>query len=214
MAVKAGPFREAVKLIYGYLTVLAITNSVREFALIGMAEPKHAIPFTTSPEAWLSFVFSVFLILRFFFGNIAHFNSDQDNDPFEIVFDSMIILLQAILLGYATFFIGDMSKLFSIVLIILISDLAWYCISLIAIMLRKKSSDIDRRVGMSQIITVITVGTFYALNFQEIGWSFLRIFTDFGANFISTIVSFGIVNTTLDLYNNGKRYVNFRAAGG
>lgn len=210
MAVNAGPFREAVKLIYGYLTVLAITNSVREFAIIGMAEPAHHLPFTTSPETWVAFVFSVILILRFFFGNVAHFNSDEDNDPFEIIFDSVIILLQAILLGYATFFIGDISKFFSVVLIILLSDLAWYVVSIVALKIRNKPSDIDRRVGLSQIVTIVTLLVYYVLNFEIIGWSAHLLITDFGPSFISIIVSFGLVNTLLDLYNNGKRYVNFR----
>jgi hypothetical protein len=175
-----------------------------------MAEPDHPLPFTTSPETWVAFVFSIVLILRFFFGNVAHFNSDQDNDPFEIIFDSMIILLQAILLGYATFFIGDISKFFSIVLIILLSDLVWYGVSIVALKIRRKPSDIDRRVGLSQIVTMVTLLVYYALNFEIIGWSAYLLITDFGPSFISIIVSFGLVNTLLDLYNNGKRYVNFR----
>lgn len=210
MAVNAGPFREAVKLIYGYLTVLAITNSVREFAIIGMTEPDHPLPFTTSPETWVAFVFSILLILRFFFGNIAHFNSDQDNDPFEIIFDSIIILLQAILLGYATFFIGDISKFFSIVIIILLSDLVWYGVSVLALKIRSKPSDIDRRVGLSQIVTIVTLLVYYTLNFEAVGWSPHLLITDFGPSFVSVIVSFGLVNTLLDLANNGRRYVNFR----
>jgi hypothetical protein len=129
MAVNAAPFREAVKLIYGYLTVLAITNSVREFALAASAEPALKVPFTSSVEVWFTFTFSVLLILRFFFGNIAHFNSDKDNDPLEIVFDSAIILLQAILLGYATFLITDYGRFFCLVVIILLTDVIWYSIS-------------------------------------------------------------------------------------
>lgn len=148
--------------------------------------------------------------IALFFGNIAHFNSDEDNDPFEIIFDSIIILFQAILLGYATFFISDISKFFSLVLIILLSDLLWYVLSIFALKIRNKPSDIDRRVGLSQIVTIVTLLVYYVLNFEIVGWSVHLLITDFGPSFISIVVSFGLVNTLLDLTNNGKRYVNFR----
>jgi hypothetical protein len=210
LAVNAGPFRDAVKMIYGYLTVLAITNSVREFAIFPAGIVQGGFPFTTSVDVWFTFVFSVFLILRFFFGNIAHFNSDQDNDPFEIIFDSSIIIVQAILLGYLTFFITDLSKFLAVVVIILISDFIWYAVSIAVAWLRRKASDLDRRVGLSQVITLVTISVYWLMNHEKVGKNPIVLLTDFEPTLISALVSFGVVNTILDLYNNGRRYVNFK----
>lgn len=210
MAVNAGPFREAVKLVYGYLTVLAITNSVREFALLAPTGNQGSMPFTFASDVWFTFVFSIVLILRFFFGNIAHFNSDKDDDPFEIIFDSVTIIFQAILLGYLTFFISDLSNFLPVLVMILVSDLIWYAASLMALWIRGKPSDLDRRVGLSQIVTVVTLMVYFGMNIEKVGCNPLLLFTNFGPSLASALLAFGCVNTTLDLFYNGRRYVNFK----
>lgn len=208
--IDASAFREAVKLIYGYLTVLAITNSVRIFAEQFTPSETVAPPFPDQASLWVTFSFSVLLILRFFFGNIAHFNSDEDSDVFEIVFDSIVILLQAIMIGYATFFLTDLSQYFVIVNLVFLVDLIWFAITSVVATVRRKPIDLDRRVGVSQFVSIITFSCFWFLNFSSIGWHGNLIFIQVPATIESAIVAYLVINTSVDLFVNGRRYINFR----
>ena len=49
---------------------------------------------------WCSFLFPMFFMCRFFFGNIVHLNSDTDNDTFEVIFDGSTVVFEDLMLAY------------------------------------------------------------------------------------------------------------------
>jgi hypothetical protein len=68
----------------------------------------------------------------------------------------------------------------------------------------------DRRVGLSQVVTIISLLVFWLLNFDSASVGVFDLVTDFGASFISVVIAFGVINTGLDIYLQWRRYVDFR----
>lgn len=203
-------FRTAVNQIYGIVMALAITNSTQIFATQASSTPANYPPMPADFSTWVAFIFSTVLILRFFFGNIAHLNSDKDNNIVEVAFDSSVILIQAVLISYATYFITDLSKFIVIVNILFSVDLLWYGVSWAVVHYFKKEMDVDKSVHASQFLTVLTLVLFWILNFDDLGWKFYNIFVSVAAKPESVLIAYLVVNTSLDIYLNRYRYLKFR----
>lgn len=197
-------FRETVKLLCGFLTAIALTNAISQFATL----QKTAGPGHLSIIQSVSFFFLMWLICRFFFGNIVHLITDSDNDPLEIVIDGITILAENLLLAYMTHFATDPKRLFVYVCLLMFFDLIWWIISASVAKLRNRKLDIDRRVSVSQVASMLTVACFIGLgtNIRTVAdfWWF-----NYTLNATAT-AWIAIGNTAVDFLLNGPRYFGLK----
>jgi hypothetical protein len=151
-------FKDATISLLGFLTVLAITNSIRVY--LEGDRSNHDISDATALAA-------LFLILttsiRFFYGNIVHLKSDRDEDCFEIVIDCITILLQGILVGFAAFFVLKIEHLLIFIFSLYALDIVWFALRRLVNYLRQKKDDADARIGIGIIVSSLYVICFVAL---------------------------------------------------
>lgn len=196
-------FRETVKLLCGFLTAIALTNAIEKFAALG--DPAAHV----SELQGLSFLFLMWLMCRFFFGNIVHLNSDKDDDAFEVVFDGVTILIESLLLAYMALYAADPQRLFVYVCLLMLFDFAWWLLSALIAKFRGKKADIDRRISFSQALSWATIFAFVFLG-SNIGLHWNRFFSfDYQLHAVATCW-IAALNTIVDFGLNGPRYFGLK----
>lgn len=189
-------FKDATISLLGFLTVLAITNSIRIF--IETLEKRSGID-----EYYILLIdllIVLFTSIRFYYGNIAHLKSDQDDDCFEIVLDCITVLIQALIVGVSAFYVVNPSKLLSILIVLHAIDIFWLALRRTVNWWRKKKDDAGSKVYISVIISAAYVAMYFICT----KFFFIDLSTAIGWKTLLVIL---VVSNFIDLLVNGPRYV-------
>lgn len=204
-------FRDAIKLLVGILTALAVKNAVSQLAEGGGTV--NVRPLTEVPiSVWLTFFTSITFTLRFFFGNIEYLNSDPDDDTIELLLDTSVVLVQSMLLALITNYINRPDLFFFYVICLLLVECAWYLIFSIQAHIRKKTK-LESPIGYglaSSIVTIIlliSIGYTYPASLDKL--TFVDIKNSIHLN-LPTISIIIFANLCFDIWINGKRYLDIQ----
>lgn len=210
---KVKPFIDAVKFFYALILTLAAQNLISEFSKA--KAPDSDLVFSQSFENWFVLFCGITIILRFYFGNISHINSDKDFDGFEILVDCLTIIIQGIGLAYATFFFNHPDKFFAVIVWVFLTDIFWYVVRAVYVLGARKSSDLNSRINSSEVVTAVTIMLFIIFSWDSTVQGglidkLLDALLKAGRVEVDHIIWIFALNTIADIVVNGPRYVGLQ----
>lgn len=198
--------------LHGFVMVLAITNAIREFAITHKtynSNGKTDFPWDLSFVDAGTFAICVFLIVRFYLGDLMFLKRYDNTNPIVLVVDLINIFANSLLLAFMTFFIGNPTALFKIVFVLIVLEVIWWIFTSITRWLAGMRN-LESSIQLGHVVNVCTVVLIclYGLSNYELDVTLFTVTLDGEAERKILIVL--LANLILDLIVNGPRYIGLR----